>query len=261
MLAYKVDLYGGVLIDPAGVPSDPQHFRSALGASLQLWTQEGRNGVWLKLGIELAVLIPIATSEFGFRYHHAEPTYVMLNKWLPTSRPSTLPPNASHTIGVGALVMDEAGRVLMLRERAGPAASLGIWKLPTGLVEAGEEIHEAAVREVREETGVEAVFDSVAGFWSSHYAYNTAHPGKSSLYFVVRCRAKTTEITIQESEIAEAKWFTLEEKRKLPYPQKGSAVDVLDSIALSGADALEAKRLQIRMGAVWTYTAALRASL
>jgi hypothetical protein len=34
----------------------------------------------------------------------------MLTRWLPTT-PSTLPPNASHQVGVGAFVVNEKGQV------------------------------------------------------------------------------------------------------------------------------------------------------
>jgi ADP-ribose pyrophosphatase YjhB (NUDIX family) len=52
------------------------------------------------------------------------------------------------TWAVGAVVADDRGRVLLVRED-------GRWLAPGGEVEPGESHHEALVREVREETGVE----------------------------------------------------------------------------------------------------------
>ena len=39
-----------------------------------------------------------------------------------------------------------------------------LWKLPGGLVETGESIEQAVVREVWEETGINANFVSILGF-------------------------------------------------------------------------------------------------
>lgn len=49
----------------------------------------------------------------GFRYHHAESTYLMLTLWLP-DEPCTLPSNASHQVGVGAFVMNDKNEVVMI---------------------------------------------------------------------------------------------------------------------------------------------------
>ena len=61
----------------------------------------------------------------------------MMTKWLPTNRPDTLPPNASHQVGVGAIVVNSEGRVLVVQEANGPLKGQGVWKMPTGLVHAG----------------------------------------------------------------------------------------------------------------------------
>ncbi|XP_057250065.1 uncharacterized protein LOC130591152 [Beta vulgaris subsp. vulgaris] len=42
----------------------------------------------------------------GFWYHHAEPNYLMLVYWIPESI-STIPANATHRVGVGAIVLTE----------------------------------------------------------------------------------------------------------------------------------------------------------
>jgi len=53
--------------------------------------------------------------------------------------------------GVGAIVFK--GRTDLLAERGGTPLR-GWWSLPGGLVETGERLEEAVVREVREETGL-----------------------------------------------------------------------------------------------------------
>ncbi|HVT64688.1 MAG TPA: NUDIX hydrolase [Mycobacteriales bacterium] len=56
-------------------------------------------------------------------------------------------------ICAGAVVRDPAGRLLLVQRGHPPAQ--GSWTLPGGRVEPGETPAEAAVREVREETGLD----------------------------------------------------------------------------------------------------------
>jgi hypothetical protein len=46
----------------------------------------------------------------GFRYHHAEPDYLMLVYWIPETI-DTLPANASRRVGIGAFVMNSKREV------------------------------------------------------------------------------------------------------------------------------------------------------
>jgi 8-oxo-dGTP diphosphatase len=61
----------------------------------------------------------------------------------------------SPTLCAAAVVRDADGRLLLIRR--GHAPSQGLWSLPGGRVEPGETPAQAAVREVREETGLDVV--------------------------------------------------------------------------------------------------------
>jgi 8-oxo-dGTP diphosphatase len=53
---------------------------------------------------------------------------------------------------VGAVIKDDAGRLLLIRRGHEPGK--GLWSVPGGRVEDGESDADALVREVREETGL-----------------------------------------------------------------------------------------------------------
>ncbi len=58
---------------------------------------------------------------------------------------------SSPLVGVGAVVVHE-GRVLLVQRGTEPAK--GQWSIPGGLIDVGESLREAVIREVREETGL-----------------------------------------------------------------------------------------------------------
>ncbi len=57
-------------------------------------------------------------------------------------------------VGVGAIILD--GDKILLEKRKN-APSKGKWSVPGGLVELGESVEQAVIREVKEETGLEVI--------------------------------------------------------------------------------------------------------
>ncbi len=69
--------------------------------------------------------------------------------------------NRVAEVAVGAIAVRD-GEILLVRRGRAPGA--GEWSVPGGRVCYGEELHEAVVREVAEETGLEVVVDRFAGW-------------------------------------------------------------------------------------------------
>ncbi|XP_020250253.1 nudix hydrolase 8-like [Asparagus officinalis] len=196
--AYE-DVYDGVIVDPESLPSGANAFSSILQASISHWKLKGKKGIWMKILEEQADLVPIALKE-GFSYHHAEPGYVMLTYWIP-DEPCMLPLTATHQVGVGAFVVNENREALVVKEKKCPLTCSGIWKIPTGFINKSEEISMGAVREVKEETGIETTFLEVVAFRHAHHVIFE----KSDLFFVCMLKPLSTDITIDQCEIQSAK--------------------------------------------------------
>lgn len=204
------DEYGGVVVDPERLPSNPSVFASLLQSSLSQWKSKRKNGIWLKLPLEKSEFVPIAVKE-GFQYHHAEKGYVMMTYWIPEG-PCMLPENASHQVGVGGFVINERNEVLVVQEKHTAPALAGLWKIPTGFIHESEEIFNGAVREVKEETGIDTEFVEVVAF---RHAHNVAFQ-KSDLFFVCMMRALSNDIVIDNVEVQAAKWMPLVDFVKQP---------------------------------------------
>jgi 8-oxo-dGTP diphosphatase len=71
------------------------------------------------------------------------------------------PEVARPEVAVGA-VCTHLGQLLLIRR--GRGAAQGQWSVPGGHVEWGETLHEAVVREMHEETGLEVVVDRFLGW-------------------------------------------------------------------------------------------------
>lgn len=106
-------------------------------------------------------------------------------------------------VGVGALVVGD-GRVLLIRRGTEP--SKGQWSIPGGLVEVGESLRDAVIREALEETGLlvqpEVLVELLERIFHDDH-------GRIRYHYVVadyRCRVVGGRLTAG-SDALEAAWF------------------------------------------------------
>jgi len=160
-VTWKPASHKGVAVRVNGDQVNAEAFAADLARGVDIWREEGRKAVWLKLDVDDMRLAPVASKE-GFEFHSAKGQKADMVKWLPTDIPNKVPPFGFHQVGVGALTINSRNEILLVKEKL---RKIDRWKMPGGLVDPGESLAEAVTREVREETGVISKFHSVLGFW------------------------------------------------------------------------------------------------
>ncbi|MGB9682355.1 MAG: NUDIX hydrolase [bacterium] len=90
----------------------------------------------------------------------------------------------------------------------------GYWTFPKGKVEKSEDLESTAIREVREETGVDVVIERYIG--ETHYNYT--HPEKGPIEKTVHwylAKAISYDVSSAYGEITRAEWIELEKAKAL----------------------------------------------
>ena len=113
-----------------------------------------------------------------------------------------------HVPCAGAVVLDDAGRLLVVRRGRPPAA--GSWSVPGGRCEPGERAETACVREVAEETGL---FVEVL-----RHAGRVERPAPGGAVYDIDdfvCRARGGTLRAGD-DATDVRWVTRAQLRSLP---------------------------------------------
>ena len=113
----------------------------------------------------------------------------------------------SPLVGVGAVIVEQS-RVLLIRRGQPPL--LGEWSLPGGVLECGETLREAVVREAREETGLVVETGEMLGVYERVIR---GGEGRVRYHYVMidfLCRPVGGDLNAG-SDVADVRWFTRDE--------------------------------------------------
>jgi len=121
----------------------------------------------------------------------------------------------SPLVGVGAVIVDrhldhdrDENRVLLIRRGQPPLR--GEWSLPGGVLECGETLREAAIREAREETGLVVQAGEMLGVYERVIR---GDEGRVRYHYVLidfLCRPVGGDVKAG-SDAADVRWFTRDE--------------------------------------------------
>jgi 8-oxo-dGTP diphosphatase len=124
-------------------------------------------------------------------------------------------------VGVGAIIIED-GRVVLVKRLHPPLQAE--WSIPGGVLEVGELVREAAIREAREETGLIVEAGELLGVYDR--VLRDAEKRVQYHYVLIDflCRRVAGDLAAA-SDAAEVNWFTREE-----LPGLKLAEDTLDVI-------------------------------
>ena len=105
-------------------------------------------------------------------------------------------------VAVGTIIRagDDHDRLVLVRRAIEPG--YGLWVFPGGYVDRGEQILDAALREAREESGLEIRIDRLINVYS--------YAGTVPIIIVYAATALSRELCTDD-ECLEARWFTAEQ--------------------------------------------------
>ena len=199
----KKDLYNGLIVETESIPASVSAFQQSLQNLLQQAKIDKISLLWIDLTITQPQHIAVALA-LGFEFHNCEAKRVTLTFQM--TKDAYIPVAPTHTIGVGAVVINAKNELLMVRDRIHTSHSL--YKLPGGMLEYAQSLEEGVIREVWEETGIKSKLIKMVSVLNSHpFTFN-----KSNMYIVFQLEALSSEINIIDTyEIEEAIWMPLEE--------------------------------------------------
>ncbi|GIN18884.1 NUDIX domain-containing protein [Siminovitchia fordii] len=110
--------------------------------------------------------------------------------------------------GIAVIVFNEKNQVLLQKR-----IDVGLWGIPSGHIEIGETVSEAAIREMKEETNLDIRIKKLIGVYSDPLSQVFAYPNGKVVHFITTCfLAEITggELACNSNESLDIKFFDLQ---------------------------------------------------
>lgn len=113
----------------------------------------------------------------------------------------------TREFSAGGIVFNESGQVLLTKHSQNKH-----WSFPKGLIDPGQTAQQAAIREVKEEGGIEAKILDKVGYSKYVYTFNGEKIFKVVTYFLMTYLSG--DIGDHDWEVEETGWYTPQEALK-----------------------------------------------
>ena len=110
---------------------------------------------------------------------------------------------------VGVFIINDDSKILLEKRSANKRFSPNKWGLCAGHVDANESLEAAAIREIKEEVGLDVTPKELIPYGEREITISDSNSHITYFYYV-KCNKKEDEFIIQE-ELSEVKWFNIDE--------------------------------------------------
>lgn len=186
-----------------------EEFFTQLGYLVELWKFIGVNGVEVIVHSRDAKVVPELIKR-GYNFYKVVERKLVLNRWI-AEGPSQFPLHETIVMAVEALVVDDSGRILMIRDKQN-----NCWKFPGGIPIENESVFETALRAVEYKTGVYGVVTTIISI-NHNNRENLMYGTVSGMFFVCLMKYKSGDAAAHGEDVLEAAWFTRAQLQKFDH--------------------------------------------
>lgn len=111
---------------------------------------------------------------------------------------------------VGIFIINDKQEILLQKRSANKRFNPNKWGLCAGHVDAYETLEEAALREIKEEVGLDVSIEELIPYGEKEVTIKDSNSHITYFYYV-KCNKKEDEFIIQEEELSKVKWFNIDE--------------------------------------------------
>ena len=117
-------------------------------------------------------------------------------------------PSKPLALSIKAVILDRAGRCLVLKRSTKSKSNAGKWDFPGGKAELGEKFDQALLREVKEETALKITLQHLAGGGESET------PTRRVVYLIMQARINRGKVRLSD-EHDDYAWVKLRDLTKV----------------------------------------------
>lgn len=124
---------------------------------------------------------------------------------------------------VATFVLNDNGQILLQKRSANKRFDPNKWGLCAGHVDAGENLEDAALREIKEEIGLDVPKGELYPFGEKEFVIKDSNSHVANFYYI-KTNLDANDFVIQEEELSEVKWFNIDDVIEMIKQQDGSTV-------------------------------------